>query len=330
MDKNNYDECDIVQDLLPLYYDDACNSASKQLVEEHLKSCAKCQKTYKELQDTTIDTMIQKESTGVLERHVKKEKNAAYKAGVIIALLLMVPIIITFLVSAGSGGGFGAFWVLAASMLLVGALTVVPLTSSHNKLVRSIIIGIAALLLIMFFVDRMNGGGEFILWSVPTVFGLSVVFFPIVIRQLKLPVILADKKALVTMLWDTAWLYLTIFEVCNHSGDVEGMRGGLLTASVMMSGVWLVFLIIRYLKVNGWMKAGFALIITSIWIAFSNDVCALFVENKRQLTIASANFSDWAGTTCVNANVFVLTLIIGGIISGILLIIGFGKMLKEK
>ena len=330
MDKNNYDECDIVQDLLPLYYDDACNSASKQLVEEHLKSCAKCQKTYKELQDTTIDTMIQKESTGVLERHVKKEKNAAYKAGVIIALLLMVPIIITFLVSAGSGGGFGAFWVLAASMLLVGALTVVPLTSSHNKLVRSIIIGIAALLLIMFFVDRMNGGGEFILWSVPTVFGLSVVFFPIVIRQLKLPVILADKKALVTMLWDTAWLYLTIFEVCNHSGDLEGMRVGLLTASVMMSGVWLVFLIIRYLKVNGWMKAGFALIITSIWIAFSNDVCALFVENKRQLTIAAADFSDWTGTTCVNANVFVLTLIIGGIISGILLIIGFGKMLKEK
>ncbi len=330
MNKNNYDECDIVQDLLPLYYDDACSSVSKQLVEDHLKSCTKCQRTYKELQDTTIDTMIQKESIGVLERYVKKEKNAAYKAGVIIALLLMVPIVITFLVSVSSGGGLGVFWVLVASMLLVGALTVVPLTSSHNKLVRSILIGIVALVLIMFFVDRMNGGGEFVLWSIPTIFGLSVIFFPIVIRNIKLPIVLVDKKALITLLWDTMWLYLTIFEVCNHFGDLEGMRIGFIVAFVMMSGVWIVFLVIRYLKVNGWMKAGFATIIISIWIAFANDVCALFIENKRQLTVMAVDFSDWNSTICVNANVFVLTLIIGGMVSTLLLILGFMKMMKLR
>ena len=135
--------------------------------------------------------MIQKESEGVLERHAKKEKNAAYKAGVVIALLLVIPIVITFWVSVSSGGGFGVFWVLTASMLLTGALTVVPLTSSKNKFLRSILIGIFALLLIMYFVDRMNGGGEFIFWSVPTIFGLSVVFLPIIIRKIKLPVALS-------------------------------------------------------------------------------------------------------------------------------------------
>ena len=59
-----------------------------------------------------------------------------------IALLLVIPIVITFWVSVSSGGGFGVFWVLTASMLLTGALTVVPLTSSKNKLLRSILIGI--------------------------------------------------------------------------------------------------------------------------------------------------------------------------------------------
>ena len=37
--------CNIVQDLLPLYYDDVCSPSSKRLVEKHLKTCEKCQHT---------------------------------------------------------------------------------------------------------------------------------------------------------------------------------------------------------------------------------------------------------------------------------------------
>ena len=34
--------CDVIQDLLPLYYDDVCSDASKKLVEDHLIVCASC------------------------------------------------------------------------------------------------------------------------------------------------------------------------------------------------------------------------------------------------------------------------------------------------
>lgn len=319
MDNNNYNECDVVQDLLPLYYDDACSTVSRRLVENHLKGCKKCQKTYDELKDTTIDTMIQKESTGVLERHARKERNAAYKAGVVIALLLMIPIVIMFIVSVSSGGSFGVFWILVASMLLAGALTVVPLVSGKNKLVKSVLTGIFAIVLILFFVDRMNGGGRFILWSVPTIFGLSVAFFPIVIRNIKLPMVLADKKALITMAWDMMWLYLTIFIVCNQSGDLEGMRTGFIVASVIMSGVWLTFFIIRYLKANAWIKAGIVTEIMTVWFVFSNDVCRFLIEHKRQLNIMSADFFNWRSAACITANILVITLIIGGV-AGILFI----------
>ena len=98
-----------------------------------------------------------------------------------------------------NGGGLGVFSVLVASMLLVAALTVVPLMSQEKRLVKSIMVGVLALLLIMFFVDRMNGGGEFILWSVPTIFGLSIVLFPLIIQNITL----TDKKAFLTMVWDT-------------------------------------------------------------------------------------------------------------------------------
>lgn len=330
MGKDKFNECDVVQDLLPLYYDNACTSASKKMVEQHLMTCEKCKKTYEALRNTTIDTVMKDEAEGILERHAKKERNMAYKAGIMIALILMVPVVITFIVSMSSGGGLGVFAVLTASMLLVASLSVVPLLSTQRRMTKSILASVIALLLIFFFVDRMNGGGEFVLWTIPTIFGLSIVFFPLVIRNITLPPILSDKKALITLTWDTLWLFLTIFEVCNHSGDIEGMRTGYTVSLILMTGVWLIFLVARYLPVNVWIKTGIILIISCIWMAFTNDVYAYFAEHKKQLTILSTNFSDWSTNICVNANVYTLILIFGGIVGGGLLVYGIINMKRKR
>lgn len=330
MGKDKFNECDVVQDLLPLYYENACTSASKKMVEQHLMTCEKCKKTYEALRNTTIDTVMKDEAEGILERHAKKERNMAYKAGIMIALILMVPVVITFIVSMSSGGGLGVFAVLTASMLLVASLSVVPLLSTQRRMTKSILASVIALLLIFFFVDRMNGGGEFVLWTIPTIFGLSIVFFPLVIRNITLPPILSDKKALITLTWDTLWLFLTIFEVCNHSGDIEGMRTGYTVSLILMTGVWLIFLVARYLPVNVWIKAGIILIISCIWMAFTNDVYAYFAEHKKQLTILSTNFSDWSTNICVNANVYTLILIFGGIVGGGLLVYGIINMKRKR
>lgn len=39
--------CDIVKDLLPLYYDQVCSEDSKKVVEEHLEHCDKCKEELK-------------------------------------------------------------------------------------------------------------------------------------------------------------------------------------------------------------------------------------------------------------------------------------------
>lgn len=330
MSKDRFNECDVVQDLLPLYYDDACSSASKKMVEQHLMTCEKCKRTYDALKNTTIDMIMKNESDGILERHAKKERNLAYKAGIVIALILMIPVVLTFIVSMSSGGGLGVFAVLTASMLLVASLTVVPLLSEQKRLTKSILVGVIALLLIMFFVDQMNGGGEFILWTIPTIFGLSIILFPVIIRNITLLPVLSDKKVLITLAWDTLWLFLTIFEVCNHSGDIEGTRAGYMISIILMTGVWLIFLVARYLPVNAWIKAGIIILISCIWTVFSNDVYVYFSEHKKQLTILSTNFSDWSNDICVNANVYILILIFGGIIGFGLLVYGVVNMKRKK
>ena len=291
---HNPNECDIVQDLLPLYYDHACSPASCELVRQHLADCADCEKIYEDLANHTIDNVIETESCEILERHAKKERNLAYKAGIVIAALLLVPILITFIVSMAGGSGLGVFSVVTASMMLVAALTVVPLISSQKRLMKCILCGVGALLLILFFVNAMNGEGEFFFWSVPTVFGLSVVFFPLVIREMTLPPVLSDKKALI----------------------------------IMIIGVWLFFLIIRYLPVNGFIKGGLCTLLCSIWITFSNDVCSYLLYDTRQLTIRHANFSTWTTDLNVNANVYIILLVAGILISALL--IGIGIVKKKK
>ena len=47
-------ECDIIEDLLPLYKDKACSAASSKAVEEHLAECPKCTQMLNALKDTVI------------------------------------------------------------------------------------------------------------------------------------------------------------------------------------------------------------------------------------------------------------------------------------
>ena len=244
-----------------------------------------------------------------------------------IAAILLLPIVITFIVQLATGMGLGVFSVVTASMMLVAALTVVPLMSTNNRLLKCILAGVASLMLILFFVDRMNGGGNFLFWAIPTVFGISIVLFPIVICLVSLPPVLSDKKALITMTWDTLWLFLTMFIVYYHSG-FTGMKDGYTVAVILMFGVWLVFLVIRYLPVHGLMRAGISTIISVLWVVFADDFLEFILYKRKVLTISHMNLSDWSTTLSINGNIFFITLVSGCAIG--LVLIGIGALLMRK
>lgn len=300
MNQKDKSECEIVQDLLPLYHDDACSNSSRNLVKTHISSCDECKRISDELNNYIIDEIIMEESSGVLEHHAKKERTEAYKAGVLISALLFFPVFITLIVSMANGEGIGIFLVVLASMLFIGAMTVVPLMSIKNKFVRTIICSVFTLLMIIYFVDSLYGGGDFLLIAIPTVFGISIVFFPFVIRAFHLPVILADKKALITMCWDTVWLYLTIWIVCIKDNAMAELRAGILIASVFVVISWVIFLIARYIPTNRYIKSGLIAIVCGFGICFSY----------------------WTSDLSMNTNVYLMTFITSLIIGTFLIIFG--------
>lgn len=61
--------CDIIQDMLPLYYDDVCSADSRKMIEEHIRECEVCSNMLHQLKsEYTIS---------VKEREENKESGAA-------------------------------------------------------------------------------------------------------------------------------------------------------------------------------------------------------------------------------------------------------------
>lgn len=67
-------QCDIIQDILPLYVDGACSEASAEMVKEHLATCADCNKIYQQMLSHANEDILHEESESVLLRHETKER----------------------------------------------------------------------------------------------------------------------------------------------------------------------------------------------------------------------------------------------------------------
>lgn len=302
--------CDVIGDILPLYHDGVCSEASRALVEEHVKNCGKCEKLLKMLNDESAFNALSVENREIIKRHTKKEMTVAVKTGIIIASLLLLPVIIAIMLTLPGYSDWKTNAVLIASMLLVAGLTVVPLISKQKKFSKTVIFSTVALLLVIFFTEMFfDDGGllRFFEIAFSTVFGLSVVLFPFVIRQAELPDTLKNHKRLLTMIWDTIWFYLMIFIFVIAYSDAR--KDLILVSTFFVAGIWLLFLTIQYLKTNGFVRAGIATFITGIWISIGNYLGWVMIYDYD-----------------VHVPIFVVSIILGAV----LLMIGLFHGRKRK
>lgn len=71
--------CDIIEDLLPLYLDDACSEESKRAVEEHLSSCEKCKEDLRIMQSKIKAILPDVQEEEIIKAAKKAGKRAKTK-----------------------------------------------------------------------------------------------------------------------------------------------------------------------------------------------------------------------------------------------------------
>ena len=89
-------QCEIVQDLLPLYVDGACSESSAAIVKEHLETCPECKTLYEKLCSDTGEGTLKAEMVGVVakrEKKVKKKRLLTIVASVVLTIVLIFTVI---------------------------------------------------------------------------------------------------------------------------------------------------------------------------------------------------------------------------------------------
>ena len=84
--------CDIIRDLLPLYYDQVCSDDTKQLIEEHLSECDSCKRELEYMQGD-FSKAVELEEEKIVKassRTMKRIKVEHILIGILVSIILFL------------------------------------------------------------------------------------------------------------------------------------------------------------------------------------------------------------------------------------------------
>ena len=318
--------CDIITDLLPLYHDEVCNESSRKLVEEHIEECSTCRAVLEKLRDDTLDKHIKKERESVVGHHAQTVKEKSLIIGLTIAIV--IPIVVTFIVNLATARTLSWFFIVLTAILVFGSITLVPLVARQNKGLWALGSFVGSLFLLLFTVDIYSGGRSWSLIPVTAILlGASILFAPYVLATLPLTGFASRHKGFLAMVSNTLLLYVLLIVI-----GIQASRGGYWRTAFTVSSVslllpWLLFLTIRYLKVNVFVKTGLCFIYVGVFSAMVGSVIDWALYGGWYSRLRYASLFQWTDYSVIDANISLLLLLIGCIVGGILVAIG---LLRKK
>ena len=291
-------DCEIIQDLLPLYLDDVCSIKSKEIIEAHIAECPKCKELLCALGNQAVTQELSSEKNRIIEKHFKEEKKRTTMVGLITAAVLMIPIIVCLICNLAVGHGLSWFFIVLTSLMVFASVTVVPLLVNDKKILWSACSFTISLTALLGTICIYTGGSWFYIAVIPSVAGLVICFMPFLIRSVPLPAGLCNHKALITMTVES----LAVFSIIIAAGIYSKYPGywevAMPVTSYCLLAVWVIVLILRYLPIPKMFRASIASLAGSLLLAFVNDVVDLAMGDFNGISLTTADFTNW--NSCTN------------------------------
>lgn len=235
--------CDVIQDLLPLYIDQACSEESRKLVEEHLSECGDCMKMLEMMKNSEIENDLRLERSGVLEYGAREFRKQSAKFGGAVSGLFMVPILLCFGLNYIAAGGMGWFFIVIAALAVAASLILVPIFVPRDKLFWMFCSFCATLVMLLRVVSLSTHGHWFWIASSASIFGLCVIFLPFLINARPLqPFVEGSNKPLIVIATDIA-LFLNMMTAINvtlNFGRIAAVMGLGCAAAIVLAVVGMI------------------------------------------------------------------------------------------
>lgn len=315
-------QCDIVQDLLPLYVDGVCSEASREWINGHTAGCACCAEVLEKLQNSSVEKVLQAEGESVVAHHEKATKRRAFQIGAVMSAILMIPILVCLIVNLATGHGLSWFYIVLTSLMVFGSLTIVPLMTTRRRFSWSLLSFTVSLILLLGVCNAYTHGHWFWVAASSSVFGLSVCFLPIVMRQVRLGGFWGRNKVLFVLLADVLLFVLMMVTIGLYVRSSAFLRTAPVASLYGMVLVAVTVLWFRYAKLGGLIKAG---VYTGFFGVYS--YCSVPLNNGSPTLWPQVDFSQWNDST-ISGNVNFLVML--GCLAVGLILVGIGIAVNRK
>lgn len=237
-------DCEVVRDLLPLYADNVCSPGSRELVESHVKGCPECRNIMAKLLDGRIEEKLHMEKVDVLEYGEKRFKRRTATVGSVTSGMFMIPILVCLIINILTGSGLSWFFIVLAALGVAASLIVVPLTVPEDKLFWTFCAFCVSLMVLLAVVCLVTGGNWFWIASSASLFGLSVIFLPFVVRAKPVQKLIRGVNKPLLILGVDAVLFVHMMNcITGRAGLI--FKNVLLTAGVIAGAVMIALIILR-------------------------------------------------------------------------------------
>lgn len=317
--------CNVIHDLLPLYVDQICSDESRELVDEHLMSCRDCSMLLQRMRSMEIETDLKSETENVILHQANFFKRRSAVVGTVIAGIFMIPVLVCLIVNLATGAALDWFFIVLASLITAASLIVVPLMMPENKLLWTFVTFTASLLLLLGVICIYTHRSWFFVVSSSVLFGFSVCFLPFAVYAKPLISLLGRQKGLTVMTADTLLFVSMMLSIGLYTKSSGFWRIAPAVSLPIIAFVWLLFLLIRYTRFNGLIKAGICTMFIGSFSFFVDNLINRWLGTELPLPVFRP-FTWKSGT--IDGNVKWL-LLLCCTFTGIILII-FGIMRKKK
>lgn len=318
--------CNVIRDLLPLYADQICSVESRELVDEHLTQCGDCSALLRQMRSMEMENGLKAESEEVLRRQAGFFRRKSALIGTVIAGIFMIPVLVCLIVNLACGAALDWFFIVLASLVTAASLIVVPLVVPENKLLWTLGTFTVSLLLLLGVICLYVHGRWFFLVASSTLFGFSVCLLPFAVYTEPVKALLGRRKGLTVMLVATLLFGLMMLSIGLYVKSVGYWRLAPAISLPALAFVWMLFLFIRYARMNGLFKAGVCTALVGVFSFFADCYINLWIGIREPMP----KFRPfvWELST-IDGNLKWLMLLSCVVVGGVLMVLGCTRRKKE-
>ncbi len=240
-----------------------------------------------------------------------------------------ITLLTCFIVNLAVSKTLSWFFIVLASILLASSFTTLPRFIKKFKLLVITIFELALIILLLGVCCIYVKGDWFFVSTVPIIVAFIMVFLPIYLKTYDLPKVIKLHNAIFSLLADFLALIIMYYVIEDYadSGKCWATKTALPITAYCLGVALFVVYIIRYTKINGWLKSSFTVLTLTVFL-LPIEIFLNLTGLEKQITYAP-NFSKWYSPYTDN-NVKLIIMLSLLLLSTVFALIGILKHVKNK